>query len=437
MASAAGSLSAIESLPFEIIEEITSHLLSKEIAKLSACSRLLHATSESLFFCAPTSQCRCLRSDVMHWAVRNGVCSLVKRLVTLHKMRIDKAAVMPGNFTFCHSCGCSFWALKCCIDRGDAAMLELLISLGAKLGEHKDIDKILKPLCKPQNEALLKIFVASTLATPWRLDRCLLTVLRGQVAAERAVELLLDHGADPYRLQGVKNSPCPLAVAIAFDFGAFDRMLAAGADIRGVWGPNRASHGHNDYSVRNVAFMNHPIFAAARNMPRLGTIVVQKCIDTGASVSQCVKVEVKAGTGPLSELYDCITPIYTYLANVKTWSVYQLLRPSDGVRFWLKAGVEIRDGRPVHQSECTCGKKKRDYTSLIHLLITRWPVAMLADDEFFATVMLLAKSGISPEHANKIRIMWKHKDDRRRRILPEGIVKERFDHLLKDFLLPE
>ena len=96
-----------------------------------------------------------------------------------------------------------------------------------------------------------------------------------------------------------------------------------------------------------------PIYAAARMMAHHGVALVRRCITLGADVYHdsnivytCKRKPHISGRWSRTKLKARTPlPVYLYVAFIENWDEDQLLRPTEGIKFWLAQGMAIDDGR--------------------------------------------------------------------------------------------
>lgn len=404
----------------DVLYMILGYLDTADILALSCCCQKLHYKLEPCLFRDELSCDRALR-----WACCKDLPKLVRRAVAngahvsapIRKIRRYAWDTMVYRTL----------SLRIAAKFGSTNAFTTLLQLGATTnvtlpGEANnnryeylhmgdEISSLAKALSMKKHAATLDAFVHSEAAKTMPLingtsflDQCLLNALRSGAPAE-AVECLLKSGASPTRLQGESgNNPCPLALAVIWNPPVMDILCKFGATIEGKAIPRNLG----------LKWFHIPIFAAARQMHEHGVEIVQRLLNSGIPVNYCAKVSVRGGRRkPLTlenerlmqesdkhtNMYSCLAPmpIYVYLDSITSWEANQKLSPTDGLKFWLRNGLVIDSGSPVHQQHPRCSCVREKLTALHSFLVAKWTWYTHQHDEYFYLLDMLTEARLSSD----------------------------------------
>lgn len=183
-------------------------------------------------------------------------------------------------------------------------------------------------------------------------------------------------------------------------------LLKYGGDVRGK--KHRFLFASADQLVAHYdtlpGYTNHfPMFSAAHAMGRDGDVrPAEILIEHGADVNQQTTnllpfprayIREKLSVGHVATRQPRATykstrpaPVYVNLESTLDWSSQnQMLRPKQGLEFWLKNGVVFRDGIPVHDMSTADGP----WESLACFLVRIRGLRSLEYDGFYEIMLYL------------------------------------------------
>ncbi|ATY66631.1 Ankyrin repeat-containing domain [Cordyceps militaris] len=404
----------------DVFYMILGYLDTADILALSRSCRRLHSRLEPCLFRDELSCDRALR-----WACCKDLPTLVRRAVAggghvsapirkVKKYAWDSMVFRTLSLRIAAKFG-SLGAFRALLDLGATTNVQLPKEVHNNRYEYLHIDdeisSLAKSLSMKRHAALLKVFVESDAATTMPLidgtaflDQCLLNALRSGASFE-AVECLLQNGASPARLQSERgNNPCPLALAVIWNRPVVDLLCRFGATMEGKAIPRNLG----------LKWFHIPIFAAARQMHEHGTEVVQSLLDAGTRANHCADVSVRGGRRkPLSlesefrlqesdkqtNMYSSCAPmpIYIYLDSITSWESNQRLPPTEGLKFWLKNGLDIEAGLPLHQMPPRCCCVKQKLSTLYSFITAKWTWQTHLHDEYFHVLDMLTEVRLGRE----------------------------------------
>ena len=300
-AAMASSRSPIESLPYELRQDVLIHLDLADIACLSRCSRHLQDQLQPVLFNTETNRNRAIK-----WACRNGSIPVIDRALSYgasvsaismprkHRSRRNPTAASPQDPS------ARSLTLYLAAKHGQVGAFQHLIALGATVVDGVDpltlrsfVDHLYRPVKADLLEPFLKAGLASKLPQETR-NEALLAVLTCPTSPEKSIldfaRMLLNSGADPnyVRSRRSKGSMSPLsATLITHRLKIFHLLLERGADINGV--PHPPQH------PPTCLPLHVPICAAAHSMVKYGTHLVQLCLDHGANINAWVYIWERIG----------------------------------------------------------------------------------------------------------------------------------------------
>ncbi|TQV99914.1 hypothetical protein V2A60_005334 [Cordyceps javanica] len=399
---------------------ILGYLDTADILSLSRCCRLLHVRLEPCLFRDELSCDRALR-----WACFKDLPKLVHRAVSsgghvsapirkVKRYAWDSMVYRTLSLRIAARSG-SLGAFKTLLELGATTNVQLPKEVNNNRYEYLHIDDELSSLAKAlsmkKHAALLEVFVRSDAARAMPLldgtcflDQCLLNSLRFGASFE-AVECLLKNGASPVRLQSERgNNPCPLALALIWNRPVMDLLCKFGATIEGKAIPRHLG----------LKWFHIPIFAAARQMHEHGPEVVQRLLDSGIKANHCANVSVRGGRRkPLSldnespvresdkptNMYSSYAPmpVFIYLDSITSWESDQKLPPTEGLKFWLKNGLSIDSGFPIHQDSPRCSCAKQKLTTLCSFVTAKWTWHTHENDEYFYILDMLTEAQLNSD----------------------------------------
>ncbi|KAH7018018.1 uncharacterized protein B0I36DRAFT_335172 [Microdochium trichocladiopsis] len=413
--------SQLERLPTELLDAILEHLTRRGLAHLSACSKTLRRRVEPTLYRGLGSW---RESRAISWGLARGYQTVVmkaityggaiprrccyvflellkKRLLRVFRMLWKKGCWSPKTPTWHYGSwrgGTVFfsprvktdnhWRLYCDYGCLEGAGMEM-ISLAST------------PACRPFMRTMLEYPSTSMHCGGVAIaDLFLANILQRPDATFDLVHYVLDHGANPYRMQGTHHaSSCPLVMAMLnrAEPEIFDLLLARGASIHGRRfhpGPDRPSH--------------IPIFMAAHLMADLGLerSWMLKCLKHGAMINHtaCILHQHRRGRGTdkTAQKHYIAFPIYAFLDSYSKWTLQPpspKIGPIDGIKFWLDRGVVIgADGIPDSGGTARPIYRGIMLRPLACFLIDKFGIGKLADDDFFAVIKYLAGFGVDSNH---------------------------------------
>lgn len=241
-------------------------------------------------------------------------------------------------------------------------------------------------------------------------------ILLSKVLARRdtTVDLLwyiLDHGADPYRVQGTDHSsPDPLVMALFRDLDdgteMFDLLVQRGASIHGKRfnsGPDSPNH--------------IPIFAATYRMAKMGVrrSRVLQCLEAGAMIDHTaqilsrhrVRVCKLTGMDRHGKKHYIASPVYAFLDSITDWTLRPRgggVGPIEGVEFWLEHGLVIgKDGIPKSAGLARTEIDGVKLRPLVIFVVEKFGIGKLVDDDFFEVMRYLAGFGAARHQVLDVR----------------------------------
>ncbi|KAJ4147043.1 hypothetical protein LMH87_001596 [Akanthomyces muscarius] len=413
---AAASLPALVD---DVFFMVLDYLEPAHLAPLVRCCQLLHTRALPVLLGTEVRRDRALL-----WACRHGRLSAVRRAVAFGANIVAPAYLATSRVTQ-NGAGATQIVyrtspLRVAAQSGNLVMLQVLMELGATLDMPREFpQKMLSPdreissflasiSEKPERLPLLLLFFNSALAGcgggffqgASYAQICLQHAFGGpKLPPVEAVRFLVSYKgpggcASVRRLQASKTKKaCPLARAILGRQRELEELLVAHrADIHGI------PYWTEDLPMRAADI---PIYAAARMMAHDGIDLVRRCIVLGADVRHDSNIVYTSRT-PL--------PVYLYVASVENWNKDQLLRPTEGIKFWLGQGMAIDDGRVGKGCPQPGIWSSGSLPSMIEMLIDKWGADFLANDEFNRVISLLAKPGLSDQHLSLLDRLPSPKD---------------------------
>lgn len=455
---------SLPALTNDVFVLIVQHLGLAQLAALARCCRILQHRIEPALYRAqgPLDPSPWRLERALQWACRHGRPAVIRKLVVAHGVPVTPRPEPLLRLAARSGCPATLQLVLDLLDgRFPVATPpnDYLASYGflhhARPVYHRDLeaDRFLRAMVKATAPLpLLKVFFDSRHAR-WNGGR-----LYGETFAQRCVwhafdqpalpsvdvvQYLLSYdgpggGVDVARLQPRSKAGCPLARAILQGDWALEALLVeAGVGARG----SSIDRWPMDMLRRVVHF---PIYAAAATMPRDGTAVVARLLAGGASALQTASIDHdeprRPGTACVHHHWEheltslaaqeagregfvvvndrtrfcewCRLPAFVYLLAIESWDSNQMLRPTDGLRFWLAHGLSIVSGRLVRTASLELtGRFARRFGptgrplsghSTLYMLLRKWGTDMLAEDEFYNLISLLAAPGLADYDAYQL-----------------------------------
>ncbi|KAK4208007.1 hypothetical protein QBC37DRAFT_487125 [Rhypophila decipiens] len=373
--------SLLESLPLELLTQITGSLEQRNISALMRTSRKLYHNLESSLYRSKEARNRALR-----WVCTHGHVNIIRRLISVYES--SPSVVDRGGLT-----------LNLALKAQQLDAFQLLLQLGAGIdGQHENshqLRTLVRELsCSSASSEFARAFFKAGRAAqlPRRLlDVSLMMMVRHQLPVD-LVELVLNHGASvnkshSVRIGSEKTWANPLSASILFNSRpVFDLLRNRGASIHGTV---------VNYPRRRP--LHIPIYAAAYSILEHGTHMFQSCLDNGADINHGAVLSTRAA----SRRYHYGTPLLGYLDSIESWPVGTNVGsgggPLDHLGHLLNSGAIISDNLPTVPFPGPHGRP-HDQTaphSSLHLLLDNMKgnLNQLADAQFQAVAKLLIQHG--------------------------------------------
>ncbi len=198
--SMSATASCLEVVPSELLDTVLAELSDGDLATLMRCNKSMNRRVEPQLY---GRQHRC--DLALIWASANGFVPTIRQAIRYGASINHPIAEVTGGVP-----AGSRFPLYLALKNSHARCFKCLLELGAGIeGAELDILELrtfLKRLCAPRNNHQLRAFFELTVASQNKrlnvvADGCLSLVLSSNEPLLETVQFLLDHGADPRRLQ--------------------------------------------------------------------------------------------------------------------------------------------------------------------------------------------------------------------------------------------
>ena len=355
----ASPLSRLEQIPNELLLEVVWLLEPAGLANLLACSKNLHHRLLYELY-------RCLnrRVQAQRYACQSGNLDTLRQVIA-HHVEAETAA----HYWDCVGYG-SVRPLYDAIRHGQLGVFQFLTARQNEARSPPGVDHaqfihhitscpsvramlvselrdMMERICLPRNVEFLQAYLQSALVDmyrPYQTDEVILPLIPAIKAGAplHLIRLLLDKGANPNHLRtlGHRSYICPLSAAIMADsIETCQLLLERGASIHG---PN-VSASHSTPKVARLRALFHiPVFAAACQLPKTGTAMLQFCLDHGANINQ-VECRLGSNSRPQVLVNKCwvlpMTPLDAFIESVESWGSQFAHPPVQGLTYMLLCGA--------------------------------------------------------------------------------------------------
>lgn len=413
----ASSPAPAESLAQELLDEILSYLSCASIARLSQCSQRLYGRLEPMLYGREQN-----RHLAMKWACENGCIPVIDRAISYGSsasvVTITKKPP-PSYFEPRPSPGfAKILTLQLAAKHNQVEAFRHLLTLGATLKDqevHPLIKRaLMRQLCKPTNNDLLRPFLRAGLAS--QLDAklrndALVSVLScpGNDPSLDLVDLLLDNNADPNHIYSSrKASWSPLSASLVLDRpDIFHSLLQRGAKIQEPPDLYR--------QLVTILPLHVPIYAALYSLARHRTRnSLQLCLDHGADINLCIYAWSRNG-----RKIHVTTPLRFFLDTL--FRRKQLIGPEDmdNLRHLYALGLTL-ETRPIpeHPALQTGAYRLGAAPSHLKLNLDNLFLRSIIDPSAIALLELLIKKGDLKVTVDTAKLLAKEDRDQRRAVDP-------------------
>ncbi|CAH0047724.1 unnamed protein product [Clonostachys solani] len=367
--------SLLENLPNEIMLHIFRYInpgdLDATQARLIKCSKALRRRFEPWLY---SSQESCDR--IVRLACIRGLNETIKLAVGTYNASPSTVTIWQRNGRGKPARPLKILTLHLATKKMKSDTFELLLKLGARVDvgdinsvvATSQISRILKALHIDHAKMLHPFFTSGTAGQVQHIsvaDHCLVPAIINKASVE-TVQLLLDHGASPNRLEAgdVRMNALSAAVKVG-SINIFTLLLDRGADLN-VKGA--LSRGRSIFEV--------PVLAAAQAMAEFqSTEMLQLCIDHGGSLDVNLRFQHRHSR-------TFMTVLLAYLDAIADWQVTFRLSPAQAVSFILHHLGHHESGYR-HKEEANPGHDRLLIGQILEMLVRKWGVNYLEVDEFF------------------------------------------------------
>lgn len=389
-------------LSLELLKLVLCHLDTKEIVGLAQCDKKLYKVLMDILFAsefiaaiAMVAGCRKGNHDTIRLAVARGASLDLLLVPATQRMKNQQQKPRPPVRRR---------PLVLALGADQPKTFRYLIELGANVrsfGLTRQLYAI--ATLKPQ---YFKIFLEVGLD---KQDRSWSGAVGGALlkAAERHsglddFQLLLDLGADPNFLVYHPGSDVitPFCAAIAYRMDdAVRLMVKYGADLRGP-----RARDEKLMSLVNPKYV--PMFMAVQNLATTGSSeMLEVLLEFGVNINTIYKVphqylNQRGLASGLNTTY-CIGPLCVYLDSFNLWDGKD--REGDncamkGLKYLLSLGILSEDNENIEFDIATDADNEQKVEAVLTLtiLLSKWTVEGLADDNFNQIVLAVAELGVSP-----------------------------------------
>lgn len=399
------SVLKLDSLPVELILEISDYLTLDETATLASCNLYLMNCLHSKLW-----QTEASKNDIMVWACKSNNLILIK-CAALNGANVSivdfRSAPYPSPGRTIRG-----YTLYLAVTFVHLEAFKLLLELGARVDDpnvDKQLHDIMRNKCSFPCETwdFLPVCLDKGLDVEARQTIGLpsIPILVHSRASIKLIEMLLDKGADPNETHstGSFRLANALSEALMQNEMALARLLhVRGASIHGIhaW--------HPSWNALHI-----PVMAAAKAIVKHGFGPMQFCLDNGANVNQFVWVFTYGGrlyqgrrtcSGSAGNHY-LSTPLLTYLISIHSWDEPSHVHPINGIKFLLDRGARIcceYEIPSVDQAGHTAMSQLRPAPTCLDVLFDKCKVSQLAVPTFFETVKFLVTQETSCKRLAKV-----------------------------------
>ena len=352
-------LSLLEQIPKELLLEIARHLEPAWLASLLACSKHFYRRLLYELYRSPAQRISALES-----ACQRGNLDTLRQVIAHHV----EAEPAP-NYRDCVGYG-SVRLLYHAVQHGQLGVFQFLTAGQnearsppgvdhpqfirhitsypvIRVGMVFELRNMMERICLPRNVEFLQAYLQSALVDmyrPYHTAEVILPLIPAIKAKAplHLIRLLLDKGANPNHLRTLSHRSyiCPLSAAIMADsIETCQLLLERGASIHG---PNVPKSHSTPRVARFRALCHIPVFAAACQLPKTGTAMLQFCLDHGANINQ---MECRLGSHwPPQVLFSKywvlpVTPLDALLESVDSWGSQFVHPPVQGLAYMLFRGA--------------------------------------------------------------------------------------------------
>ncbi|CAH0047192.1 unnamed protein product [Clonostachys solani] len=406
------SLSPVESLPNELLIEVSQGLTRSDLIKLwKTSSKMSQRLNFALFSSTTTRQLS------MRWACNHGDVAVIRAaisrgaspsLVDIYPSSIEEVDLV-GGFDNSRMKGVRqspcISTLAITAQKNHHGAFETLLELGADLeGAPKGTLKALsRILLKEEFRDFFRRLLASGLCRPI-LDKPDFAINLVEFIAQGAPVDILDgmitNGADPNFIvrDGKEDLASPLSQAIKRgSIQICELLLQRGAQIDGsieCYGLTK------DLSspFRYCRPEHLPIFSAASRMGSTGNIdMIDLCLRHGANINHIAPAIISPSHVCFGQFP--MTPIARYLEAIPQWPVQHSLTPINGIEYFSKMGADIQLCEAQEDIEWPWMPRRQvcnidtDVFSTVEVLLYKWDLKTMHEPQFFETIQYLVQQG--------------------------------------------
>ncbi|CAH0037972.1 unnamed protein product [Clonostachys solani] len=414
MAASLTPVAPIELIPNEILDAILDHLLASDLVNLWKCSTQLSYRTLDALFRSPEA---CQRSMLM--ACKNGDVRLIRAALS-HGADVDIITVDHSDTKLFEDPDHSnmimgpdvqeFSTLVLTAKRKHEKAFSTLLDLGANpnsldRSQRKNLAKaVRRQSCEPLLRRLMDAESGSNPLLTSAEGPINLVALIRRGASLSLLEALIDKGGDPNGVtRGAEKTTLRSPLSQAIEMGSvpvFELLVGKGADVNGRLECFGKFHHKPDDPFVYRRPEHIPIFAAASRMARTGRCdMMDLCLGHGADINMLAPAFLGNRFTSIDLEYArffVMTPLLCYLEEIQRWPVNTGLDPMNGIAYFIERGADAQLAEKTDAKGAWMGRSQTNraaHVSGLEILLSKWDVKGLEEDQLFNTVGRLVELG--------------------------------------------